>query len=139
MCLTKPKRIYPKEDILVFKFLLKERNGGKKTFKYASPYYEKAWVRGRMETAPEVTEEPTTSALFWNSLGEAYLGPGMFHAFKDAKDAVNEAGLYSQIRGGWTVVGVFKIPKDTVVYEGVVSGTNFPGYASKEMQFIGIY
>jgi len=134
----KPKRIYPEEDILVFKFLLKERNGEKKTFKYTSPFYPAYWTRNKMAKAIW-PEELNTDMLMWNSRGEPYLGPGMFHAFKDAKDALYEAGRFKQLRDRNTVVGVFKIPKDTEVYEGVISGTNSPGYASKEMQFIGIY
>ena len=117
MCLINAERIYPEEDIVVYKFIVREPDPMKK-WRYRSPFYEQYWEpEERMDS-----NGPAEKDLVYGKKDTSpnlVINGNAFHAYaciSDARRYAKEWAWYSDVE---TAVGEFVIPKDSAeVYVG---------------------
>ena len=111
MCTYSPKKIQLEDDTVCYKVLLRLKNKDG-SFTYKSPYYrDTVWTHGKTATAHGELNWPNNADI---------LEEGVFHAFRELKDAISLACTFNwhkttwiyDIAKGYIVIGKFAIPKD---------------------------
>ena len=110
MCTYHPKRISLTEDATCYKVLIKYDESGA----LYSPYYDFRWIPGETVT----DKRP----IYWGKR-KYLMSEGVFHAFRELKDAVCLAYNFNANEKDYlrhrVVIGVFRVPKNAeFVFEG---------------------
>lgn len=133
MCTINALEVFPEEDIVVYKFLIKRNDSDI----VRSPYYDDfIWEKGKTyETNADILKGayPFTVPI---------ISDGFFHSYLYFKDAVMNGRHYNY--DSWslkdhTVIGKFIIPKDAVVFKGKDGNyLSRETYCSNKLTFVGI-
>lgn len=136
MCLINAEQIYPEEDIVVYKFIVREPDLMNK-WRYRSPFYEQYWKPEEREDSKGPVEKDLMYEGKKDSRPNLIIYGNAFHAFDCISDAMRRAKEWAWYCGVETAVGEFVIPKDSAeVYVGGNSPSNtIKSYASTSMIF----
>lgn len=150
MCLTKANKINVKDGGLkVYKFLI--HNFDEPEGVYHSPYYDSAWVIGKLHTKNEfddafngLTNTKDRIKDLRNNDYKCIISGCSYHSYKELRNALyNGAGFHvyqalsklKSIPKKEVVIAECTIPEDTdYAFEGV-SDQGYPSYASEKLRF----